>query len=795
MKKKKTPKDRPVIRPLQPEHGSGARKPLVTTLAGLTLLVAVTLAALYVLLTRPTAPPTSHSEIATRADTPAVAYVADTACVGCHAQAGERWRGSHHDQAMAHANPSSVRGNFAGTTFRQGKQQWRFREADGRYYVDAPDEKGQSQAYEIKYTFGVDPLQQYLVEFPGGRLQALPVAWDTRRQRWFHLYPDSPATPGDPLHWTGRYQNWNLMCAECHSTNLRKGYDAATDTYATRWDELNVGCQSCHGPGSAHLGWAETRRDGKPAPSGAAKNYGLVVDFRAGDSRFEVDACGACHSRRQRLSDGEKPGAPFLDNFRPELLRAGLYHPDGQQLDEVYVYGSMLQSRMYHQGVRCTDCHDAHSLKLKADGNGVCLQCHNPAGNPRFPTLRKAAYDAPAHHHHAAGSPGAECRNCHMPEKNYMVVHARPDHSFRIPRPDLSQKLGTPNACNQCHANKNPAWAAEAVARWYGPERRQEPGFAATFAAARAGRSEALPGLLALLRDPAQPAIVRATATEHLPPTQPEARTALAQALNDPEALVRAYAVLALSELPPAERPPLIAPLLNDPIRLVRINAAQALAALPPGTLAGAGQAAFEKAYGEYLEAQKAMADMPATQLNLAGIHAQRGDDPAAREAYARALQMDPEFTAGRTAYASYLAARGDRAAAENTLRSGLERQPGDADLHFRLGLLLAEDGRLPEAALELQAAAKRAPDNARIAYNLGLALMQADRPRDALGALNKAVRLDTQEPAYAYALALLLYRQGQAGEARAHAERAVALNPGDPAALQLLTAIRRGQR
>ena len=720
-----------------------------------------------------------------------MAYVADSLCLECHRAAGELWRGSHHDLAMAHANRASVRGDFANTQFRQGKQVWRFRESDGRYYVETPDG---GEAYEIKYTFGVDPLQQYLVEFPGGRLQALPVAWDTRRQRWFHLQPDAPGKAGDPLHWTGRYQNWNLMCAECHSTNLQKGYDPASDTYATRWDELNVGCQSCHGPGSGHLGWAQAIRDGKPTPAGAEKTYGLAVDFRGGDSRFQVDRCGACHSRRQRLTDGDQPGAPFLDNFRPELLRAGLYHPDGQQLDEVYVYGSMLQSRMYQHGVRCTDCHDAHSLKLKAEGNAVCVQCHNPAGNPRFPTLKPQAYDTPAHHHHPAGSPGAECKQCHMPEKNYMRVHARPDHSFRIPRPDLSQQLGTPDACTQCHANKRPAWAADAVARWYGPQRRQEPGFGETLAAARAGRPEALPGLIALLRNPAQPAIVRATATEHLSPAHPDARAALAQALDDPEALVRAYAVLALADLPPAERAPLLAPRLNDPIRLVRINAAQALATLPPGTLAVNDQAAYDKAYREFLVAQQAMADMPATQLNLATLLAQQGKDGPAREAFGRALRMDPDFAAGRTAYAGYLASQGDPQGAEASLRAGLERNPDDAELRYNLALLLAENGQLAQAVRELQEAAKRAPDNARIAYNLGLALMQSGKTREAEAALAKATRLEPQEAAYAYAQALLLYQQGQLKAAGVLAERAAALNPSDPATQQLVEAIRRGR-
>jgi predicted CXXCH cytochrome family protein len=404
----------------------------------------------------------------------------------------------------------------------------------------------------------------------------------------------------------------------------------------------------------------------------------------------------------------------FLDNFRPELLRAGLYHPDGQQLDEVYVYGSMLQSRMYRQGVRCTDCHDAHSLKLKAEGNAVCVQCHNLAGNPRFPTLRKAGLRHPgassSHRRQSAGHRVPEPVTCR--KRTTWSCTPAPTTVSASRAPTSHRKLGTPNACNQCHANKSPAWAAEAVARWYGPERRLEPGFATTFAAARAGRREALPGLLALLRDPAQPAIVRATATEHLPPAQPEARIALSEALNDSDALVRAYAVLALAELPPAERAPLLVPCLRDPIRLVRINAAQALAALPPGTLAGADQAAFDQAYQEYLDAQAAMADMPATQLNLAGVHAQRGDDPAAREAYSRALRMDPDFGAGRNAYAGYLATRGDTAAAEATLRAGLERNPGDAELRYSLALLLAESGQLPAAIRELHEAARRAPDN-----------------------------------------------------------------------------------
>ena len=376
---------------------------------------------------------------------------------------------------------------------------------------------GKPAEFEVKYTFGVAPLQQYLVEFPGGRLQAPTVAWDTERKRWFALYPNDRHAPDDPLHSTGRYQNWNLMCSECHSTDLRRNYDAKADTYDTKWAEVSVGCQACHGPGSAHVAWAKAAagKDGNKDNKGLdAHTLGLVVDFRGNDSRYQVDACAPCHSRRQRLTDAELPGKPFLDNYHPALLREGLYYADGQQQDEVYVWGSFLQSRMYAQGVRCTDCHDPHGLGLKANGNALCAQCHQPAGNARFPTLAKKDYDTEAHHHHPPGSAGAQCANCHMPAKNYMVIDARPDHSFRVPRPDLTVKIGTPNACNGCHDRKTPQWAADAVAQWFGPNRRQEPVFGEVFAAARRGAPAALSGLDAIVADRAQPAIVRATALD-----------------------------------------------------------------------------------------------------------------------------------------------------------------------------------------------------------------------------------------------------------------------------------------
>ena len=705
------------------------------------------------------------------------AYVADAQCGECHRKEAELWRASHHERAMQPANATTVLGDFDNARLTHRGATTTFARRDGRYVITTEGPDGQPAEYEVRYTFGVAPLQQYLVAFPGGRLQAPTVAWDTENRRWFALYPNERHKPDDPLHSTGRYQNWNLMCSECHSTNLARRYDAKTDTYDTRWAELSVGCQACHGPGSAHVAWAGKpgAKDGKGL---GAVALGLAVDFRGTDSRYQVEACAPCHSRRQRLSDGETPGKPFLDNYHPALLREGLYHADGQQQDEVYIWGSFLQSRMYAQGVRCTDCHDAHSLKLKADGNAVCTQCHQSAGNARFPTLKKADYDSPAHHHHAAGSSGVSCAHCHIPAKNYMVIDARPDHSFRIPRPDLSVKIGTPNACNGCHDRKTPQWAADAVATWYGPGRRQEAHYGEVFAAARAQRPEAVGGLDALAADRGQPAIVRATALSLLRDYGAAHTRSAVNAKNDPEALVRAAAAAALAAVPAAERVAYVAPLLRDPVRLVRIEAARALVDVPPGQIAGATRADYDRAYAELIAAEASLADMPPTQLNLAGLALRRGDVAAAEAGYRRALAMDPYFEAAYNALASFLSSQRRNADAESTLREGIRRVPSNGHLHYSLGLLLAEEKRMQEAIAETEQAAKLLPGESRVHYNLGLMQEQRGQLPQAEAALGKARALGDSEAAYA--LALLYAKQGKRAQALPLAEELARANPGD---------------
>ena len=730
---------------------------------------------------------------------PPAAFVDNAQCLGCHEAEARQWQGSHHAKAMAAATASTVRGNFENATFKhQGLTSRFFRQGDKfMVHTDGPD--GRPADFEIAYTFGVAPLQQYLIGLPGGRLQPLQIAWDLERQRWFHLLPGEKAPAGDVLHWTGRYQTANTMCISCHTTGFEKRYDAASDSFDSTWKEPNVSCQSCHGPGERHVAWARLKADGKPVPPSSmnqpGERFGLVVDFKAGNGsgKGEVEVCAACHSRRSELTAAPLPGQPRLDHYLPSLLQAGLYHADGQQLDEVFVDGSFRQSKMYAKGVGCSDCHNAHTGKLKAEGNAVCQTCHAPQARPANAAFAGAAgdFDSPAHHFHEQGSAAAQCAACHMPSKNYMQVQARPDHSLRVPRPDLTVKIGTPNACNQCHQDKSAQWATERVAAWYGPKRRAEPHFGEVLAAARAGQPGASTGLAALAADTLAPAIVRATALNLLrndPATGDSVRLA---ATRDADPEVRAAAADSLEALPAAGRLYGLAPLLTDPVRAVRIAAARSLSSLPAGQIDATLRPAFDAALAEYVAAQNVSLDMPGAQLNLAVVHQNTGRVDLAERHYLQALRIDPDFTPARANLSRLYNASGRNADAERVLVEGLKRQPDIGELQYSLGLLLAEEQRLPEAAKALAQAARLLPGQARVHYNLGLALQQQGQRKPAETALLQAQRLDPLDAATAYALAVFYAQGGQQAQALAWGEKLQALDPGNAQVNQFVAGLR----
>jgi nitrate/TMAO reductase-like tetraheme cytochrome c subunit len=354
-------------------------------------------------------------------------FVGTASCRDCHQVEYNRWLGSDHDKAMDVATDDTVRADFNDTEFTYRGVTSRFYRRDGKFFVHTEGPGGEMAEFEVTHVFGHEPLQQYLVPFPGGRLQALSVTWDTENQRWYRQYPDTDIPPDDWLHWSRGAQNWNAMCAECHSTNLQKNYDPATDTYDTTWSDIDVGCEACHGPGSRHVAWAEIAPMARPSLA----NYGLVVNTSNLAPQRLVEHCAPCHARRAELGDYDHTGTESLDYMLPSLLREGLYHADGQILDEVYVYGSFLQSKMYARGVTCRDCHDSHSLKLHRAGNELCLQCHE-----------REVYDTYDHHFHQQIARGPAVRRGPVRQ----VPHGRAAvHGDRLARrPQLSRAAAGP---------------------------------------------------------------------------------------------------------------------------------------------------------------------------------------------------------------------------------------------------------------------------------------------------------------------------------------------------------------
>jgi Flp pilus assembly protein TadD len=675
-------------------------------------------------------------------------FIGSPACGECHADAYQAWQGSQHQRAMQHATDATVRGDFNDAKFDYAGVVSTFFRRDGKFFVrtDGPD--GALADFEVKYTYGVYPLQQYLIAFPDGRIQALSIAWDTRAKeagggRWFHLYPDERVDFRDELHWTKRSQNWNYMCADCHSTDVRKNYDAATDTFKTTWSEITVGCEACHGPGSRHRRWANNSANEKSADPTRGLTVALderhgatwKIDTATGNATRsaikrtdrEIEVCAQCHARRSQIAEGYHAGKPFLDYYRPTLLSAGLYHPDGQQRAEVYVWGSFLQSKMYRAGVTCSDCHDPHTQKLRAEGNAVCAQCHLPA-----------KYDAPSHHFHKAG---ARCVDCHMPAATYMVVDPRRDHSLRVPRPDLSVALGVPNACNGCHADKTAQWADDAVRKLYGHRPEGFQRFAGTLAAAERGDARAGANLAVVSGDLSQPAIARATAAESLARFPSQATlAALQRGLTDADPMVRRASVTAAAALPSAQRASLVAPLLDDPVRTVRIEAASALAGVPDSALDRAQQAGFARAAAEFEAAQRYNADRPEARTALGTFYAQRGRAAEAEREYRAALAMDPRHVPAYVNLADLFRSQQREADAEAVLQEGLKRFPESAALQHAYGLSLVRLKRMPEALDALARSVGLAPDDARFAYVYAVALNSSGNTRAALAEIDRAL-------------------------------------------------------
>jgi len=707
----------------------------------------------------------------------AFVFVGKEKCRDCHRNEYEKWQNSDHDRAMEIADTSTVLGDFNNSEFIHNGVTTRFFKKGDRFFVNTIGQDGVYKNFQVTHTFGFSPLQQYLIPFEGGRLQCLTIAWDNVKKTWYAL-PNHTDDPGDWLHWTGQGQNWNGMCAECHSTNLKKGYDMATDRFTTTWSEIDVSCEACHGPGSGHVAWAQAPEMGRKA----VDNFNLVVQTRDMTSEDFAGVCARCHSRRASIADFSHDHENIMDYMIPSLLTERLYYPDGQILDEDYVFGSFTQSKMFLNGVKCNDCHDVHSQQLKRQGNDLCLYCH-----------RKNTYDTAIHHFHqkmdkGKESKGDDCIQCHMPETVYMGIDWRADHSIRIPRPDLSQTYQIPNACNAagCHSDKSLEWTNEHMSSWYG--KRKRPHYGEIIARGRQGDPKAVLDLISLSEDTLFPGIVRATALSLLSsyPSQ-LSYSALETALSDPDALIRHTAISTINILRFDKDATLIFPLLYDPVKAVRIQAALGVASIKNLKLTKDQQRLFESVKKEYFAAMEYSADFPAGRYNLALMYHALGQDDKAINNYEQSIRIDDLFLPAKNNLAMLYNAQGKNEKAEQLFIQILEDRPQLYDIAYSLGLLLVEEKKYDHAEIYLQKAAGGLPGRARIHYNLGLLLQFRKKENAAEKALLKALSLEPDNFDFLFALADHYIKRNRLDSARTVAGKMIQRFPDNKIGYDIL--------
>jgi predicted CXXCH cytochrome family protein len=741
----------------------------------------------------------------TSGEASALAYVGSQVCADCHQPQANLWNNSQHKHAMQHVSDTTVLGDFDNATFEYYGVRSRFFKNNGKFFVETDGADGKLATFEVKYTFGIDPLQQYLIEFPDGRIQALSIAWDSRPknqggQRWFHLYPNEEIKHDDVLHWTKLNQNWNFMCAECHSTGVQKNYDATNDRFHTTWAEISVGCETCHGKGSRHVSWAHNQQSWFGKEEDPRKGLTVFLnerdgvtwhrDPRTGDPqrsvapavvRKEVETCGLCHARRGEFSEDWVPGRPLSDTHAVSLLAHGLYQPDGQMLDEVYNYGPFKQSKMFAAGVTCSDCHEPHSGKLRAEGDAVCLQCH-----------ASDKYEVASHGHHDGVTPKVTCASCHMLVSTYMVIDKRHDHSLRVPRPDLSVKLGIPNACNTCHADKSAQWAADSVEHWYGPLREGFQHYADAFQASWSDRPDASALLAMVAASPTAPTIARASALSELRARISPANIDLARkGLADPDPLVRIGALDMLDGLPADRLWPAVAPLLSDPSRGVRIRAVSALAAVPTGNQPASDRAAFEQASAEFVAAQRFNADRPEARTTLGSFYLRRGLTGDAENEYKAALRLSPQYAPAAINLADLYRQLGRDGEGENVLSAAIGSSPQDAGLHHALGLTLTREKRADDALGQFRRATELEPDRSRYAYVYAVALHSSGHLDECIGVLKENLARHPSDRDTLLALVTINRDSGDIEAALDYAQRLSSVAPNEPALARLTDELR----
>jgi tetratricopeptide (TPR) repeat protein len=708
-------------------------------------------------------------------------YAGDAACKACHAPEFDKWATSHHGLAERPLRPDLDKAAFEPPkSFTHGTQTTTAQMAGDTAQVTALGFNNEVKPFTIDRVIGHDPLRQFLVNGQNGRVHTLEATWDPHKNEWFNVYGNEDRKPGEWGHWTGRGMVWNTMCASCHSTRVRKNYDASTDTFHTTMAQQTVSCEACHGPMKEHA-TKLTAQGAKPYTKQPSFTIPTTDEQRL-KNQESMHACALCHARRTELTGDFKPGDNFWDHHSLAIVdHTDIFYPDGQIRDEDYEFSSFMSSRMHAAGVRCVDCHDPHSGKRILPGNSLCMRCHTQGGFPNAPVIIPAA-----HTFHLPESTGSQCVNCHMPQTTYMQRHPRHDHGFTIPDPLLTKQFNIPNACNKCHQDKDTDWSLAAAEKWYGDKmNRRTRQRAMLMAKGRRGDDDARDGLIAWLQTDDTPywkasaslLLDRWTGSE-------DVRNALKTQLQHTHPIVRESAVRSLEagiEADPANVRSAIEPMLDDAVRNVRVAAAWALR----------DHLDLESTAGkELLHMLNLNADQPSGQMQLGQFEFARNNLPKAIEHMRRAIAWDPNSPPFHHDLAMIESIAGDTKASIASLSEAIRLNPNEPEYRYKLGLAWNEAGDSSKSIAALREAVHIAPTFARAWYNLGLGLNQQGKIDEALQAFADGSQANPTDASIPYARATILARMGRIDEAKQEVFKALTNAPGMPEALQLREAL-----
>ncbi|MGF1683940.1 cytochrome c3 family protein [Photobacterium minamisatsumaniensis] len=708
-------------------------------------------------------------------------------CVNCHSEQYQQWQQSHHFKAMAKATPETVLGNFNNVSFEYNGIKSRFFQKGKQFFVTTDNARGKQETFNISYTFGVYPLQQYLIDFDDGRKQVLNIMWDSRPsseggQRWYHLYPEHPSmthghntedqsaanntnnmpaavSHNNQPHWTKNYFNWNSRCAACHSTQVEKHYSPNSNSYKSQWREINVSCESCHGNSKNHLRWSE--KSERKQTREASKGWGFSIKDEGTWSAEQTEnnpsayrtfkrkgrsankqntVCASCHSRRSEITTPD-PYLDYNDNYILSLIESPLYYADGQIREEVYVWGSFIQSKMHHEGVTCSNCHEPHSSALKAEGNALCTQCHN-----------REIFNTTSHHHHQENTAGSQCVNCHMTETTYMGVDTRRDHSFRIPRPVLSAQVNAPNACNQCHQQWSPEQAQQFIKQWGTNDHPQH--FAIAFQAADNyvfQTPETKQWLSDIASSAQQPDIIRASALIRFTQDQDNLKI-IASEITNTSPIIRLAAIRSLAVYPIQVRYNMLSKKLDNPTlpkekKAIRIEIARQLAGLPLVSLNVHHAEQVRSLNHDFLKYSQFNADLPESQIMLGNFHLNNNAFKKAEKAYLHALLLDDDSIAAMVNLAELYRQTQRDHLAEPLLQKAITQEPNDASHHYAIGLLYIRQNQLELALSALEKASNLHYSHPVFAYTYALALQKKKQDNLAKDYLVEWVKTHGEEP------------------------------------------------